>query len=131
MANNNTYVTCHTEGFYSPVYPHHPFPFGITLDKPLFVLYAMPTQLLYQSCKEFGPLFLTTLRSNRVCKHDLTVTLTLLCTLTHCVNETIYFWQLSEFPYDWFSVHPPLTYMHMCLWVWSYRAHVVRQSVNY
>ena len=55
----------------------------------------------------------------RICEHALTVTLALLCRCMHCVNGTVFLWQLSvhmEFPFDWFSVDPPLiAHMYMCM----------------
>ena len=46
---------------------------------------------------------------SRVCEHDLTVTLTLLCTCTHCVNVTVFSSCMWSSHVTGFSVDPPLT----------------------
>ena len=75
-----------------------PFLIWHSLAKLLFVLYATSTQLYHQFAKSL---------------------VTYLCMCTHCVNETVFLWQLFmhvEFPRDWFSVDPPLTaHRYMCM----------------
>ena len=37
---------------------------------------------------------------------------------THCVNETVFLWQLAmhmEFPFDWFSVETGLMFFMVCV----------------
>ena len=51
----------------------------------LCVLYAMSTQFCTTSLQRVWSL----ISHSRICEHDLTVTLTLLCTCTHCVNVTV------------------------------------------
>ena len=80
-------------------------PSGITLLHFSVFFYAMSTQFCTTSLQRVWSLIC----HSRICEHDLTVTLTLLCTCTHCVNVTVFSSCMWSSHVTGFSVDPSLT----------------------
>ena len=97
----------------------------------LCVLYAMSTQFCTTSLQRVWSLIF----HSRICEYDLTVTLTLLCTCTHCVNVTVFSSCMWSSHVTGFSVDGPIQWgQTRCMYiVWDMRlphTHTPWQTLN-